>query len=78
MNSGDAGKTAEALKGLNESYSSAKGSLNPSLLDGNGNTATSGGFASQAEVTVAMSDPRYQKDPAYRAQVMAKLTRSNI
>jgi len=39
---------------------------------------TSEGFRSQAEVVRAMGDPRYENDPAYRADVYEKLERSNI
>ena len=35
-------------------------------------------FRSQAEVVEAMSDPRYDRDPAYRQDVFEKLGRSNI
>ena len=35
-------------------------------------------FRSQAEVVAAMSDPRYDKDPAYRQDVFAKLDRSDL
>lgn len=35
-------------------------------------------FRSQAEVVRAMSDPRYDNDPAYRQDVFNKLDRSNI
>ena len=35
-------------------------------------------FRSQAEVVQAMSDPRYDRDPAYRNDVFEKLSRSNI
>jgi len=33
-------------------------------------------FRSQAEVVAAMNDPRYDSDPAYRADIFAKLERS--
>ena len=36
------------------------------------------GFRSQAEVVRAMSDPRYDTDPAYRQDVYDKLERSNV
>lgn len=43
----------------------------------NANLAPAGGavipYASQAEMVAAMKDPRYGKDPAYRADVMAKV-----
>jgi hypothetical protein len=35
-------------------------------------------FRSQAEVVRAMSDPRYETDPAYRQDIYDKLERSNI
>jgi hypothetical protein len=35
-------------------------------------------FRSQAEVVEAMSDPRYDRDSAYRRDVMNKLKRSNV
>ena len=35
-------------------------------------------FTSQAEVVEAMSDPRYDRDPAFRQKVMKKLERSDI
>lgn len=50
----------------------------PSLLQGS--TATTGGerFGSLHQLTESMSDPRYEKDPAYRAQVAKTLQRSSI
>ena len=48
------------------------------LLTGSAPQATSQGFRSQAELIAAMSDPRYDKDPAYRADVADKLAVSNI
>lgn len=36
------------------------------------------GFRSQAELVRAMSDPRYDNDPAYRADVAAKLENSDL
>lgn len=36
------------------------------------------GFRSQAELVRAMSDPRYDSDPAYRADVAAKLEMSDL
>jgi hypothetical protein len=35
-------------------------------------------FRSQAELVRAMSDPRYDQDPAYRQEIMAKLDRSDL
>ena len=35
-------------------------------------------FRSQAELVQAMNDPKYDNDPAYRADIIAKLDRSDI
>ena len=35
-------------------------------------------FKSQAQVVAAMSDPRYDNDPAYRQDLIEKLDRSDI
>ena len=35
-------------------------------------------FRSQAELVRAMSDPRYDRDPAYRMEIMEKLERSGL
>jgi hypothetical protein len=65
-----------AIQGLNARYRSE---AEPSLLQGGTGTVSSGGrFESNAELTAAMSDPRYSKDPAYRQQVADKLARSSL
>ena len=35
-------------------------------------------FKSQAQLVEAMSDPRYENDPAYRAEVIEKLDNSDL
>ena len=47
-------------------------------LTGKPARSTTEGFRSQAELVRAMSDPRYDTDPAYRADVAATLEASNI
>lgn len=47
------------------------------MLTGNAAQSTDV-YRSQAEVVRAMSDPRYDSDPAYRQDVFDKLERSNI
>lgn len=65
-----------AIQGLNARYRSE---AEPSLLQGSTGAVSSGGrFESNAELTAAMSDPRYSKDPAYRQQVADKLARSSL
>lgn len=48
------------------------------LIQGKAPSNKSKGFKSQAEVVSAMQDPRYDRDPAYRQEVMAKLESSNV
>ena len=35
-------------------------------------------YRSQAELVAAMGDPRYESDPAYRADVVSKLEQSDL
>jgi hypothetical protein len=35
-------------------------------------------FRSQAELVAAMNDKRYDRDPAYRQDIIEKLDRSNL
>lgn len=60
-----------AVRGLRDRYQQANGS-DPKLLGGNRGTSETA-FQSRAEMTAAMKDPRYKKDPAYRAMVARKL-----
>jgi hypothetical protein len=62
----------QAVQGLNAKYAAANGS-EPKLLGGNPGGSNTAGFRSQAEMTAAMSDPRYEKDAAYRQDVINKL-----
>ena len=47
------------------------------MLTGKAPQNTKDVFRSQAELVQAMSDRRYDKDPAYRQDVIAKLERSD-
>ncbi|RVI12658.1 hypothetical protein CN206_10535, partial [Sinorhizobium meliloti] len=66
-----------AIKELRSKYEAANG-RDGSLLNGKAPSPTADAFGSWAEVTQAMSDPRYEKDPAYRAKIEAKIARSSI
>jgi hypothetical protein len=65
-----------AIEALAYRYQESNG-VEPDLVQGK-SPGTGGAFRSQAEVVQAMSDPRYDNDPAYRRDVMQKLERSNI
>ena len=55
------------------------GNTSAPLIQGStGTTGSSGAFRSLAEMTQAMKDPRYHKDPAYRQDIQNRLSNSNI
>ncbi|MDE3021857.1 MAG: capsid assembly protein [Pseudomonadota bacterium] len=64
-----------AIKGLEAKYVAANGRQPANFLTGGASTsgAGNGGFASTAQVTAAISDPRYRTDSAYRREVEAKI-----
>jgi hypothetical protein len=66
-----------AIQALNYRYQDSQG-YDGELLTGRAPTSGGEGFRSQAEVVRAMSDPRYDNDPAYRQDVFNKLERSNL
>ena len=65
-----------AVAGMKAEYDNAEG-YEGRMLTGKAARSTDG-FRSQAEVVQAMSDPRYDKDPAYRQDLYDKLERSNV
>lgn len=64
------------IQGLQARYARANG-REPKLLNGTPGT-NAAPFRSRAEIISAMSDPRYRKDEAYRADVTARLAISNL
>ena len=66
-----------AINGLKAQYENANG-YEGRMLTGKAPKTSNDGFRSQAEVVRAMSDPKYDKDPAYRQDILEKLDRSNI
>lgn len=78
VDSGDLDMVKLAVEGLQNRYRAVEGK-DPSLVQaGQSESSTGGSYGSWAEVTQAMSDPRYHSDPAYRQAVATKLERSNI
>ena len=65
-----------AVSGLRAEYEAQEG-YEGRMLTGK-SARTQDGFRSQAEVVQAMSDPRYERDEAYRQDVYDKLERSNV
>lgn len=62
----------EALKGK---YVAKTGS-NPKVIVGQATPAQPSGYESKAQMTSDMKDPRYAKDPAYRAAVERKIAKT--
>jgi len=77
MGRGDPNAIFFAVQALNNKYVDAVGN-DGNLLTGRGSGKESQGFRSQAELVQAMSDPRYDNDPAYRSDVIRKLENSDI
>lgn len=78
MDSGDAAAAMFAIQALKNAYRYANGQEGELLTGGSAPSDPANVFRSQAEVMQAMSDPRYDSDPAYRQDVFEKLDRSNV
>ena len=77
VNSADMDTVKLAVDGLRAKYQAANGT-EPSLIQGKATPVAEQGFESWAEVTAAMADPRYSKDPAYQEAVKQKLANSEL
>jgi len=74
---GDPDMIKLAVTGLQAAFQEANG-YEGRMLSGKPAQTKADVFRSQAEVVEAMSDPRYDRDPAYRQDVFAKLDRSDL
>jgi hypothetical protein len=77
MESGDPDAAYFAVQALASRYNDGVG-VEGKMLTGKPAKAQGDNFRSQAEVVRAMSDPRYESDPAYRQDIYDKLERSNL
>ena len=77
VNTGNVDMIKLAIAGLSSAFQEANG-YEGRMLTGKNAQTSADVFRSQAEVVAAMQDPRYDRDPAYRADVFAKLDRSNL
>lgn len=77
MDKGDPLACYFAVNALAFRYQEAQG-YDGEMLTGKAPGPQVQGFRSQAELVRAMSDPRYDSDPAYRADVAAKLENSDL
>ena len=76
INTGNVDAIQLGVQALKSKYEEANG-YEGRMLTGKA-AQTSDVFRSQAQLVAAMSDPRYDTDPAYRQDVVAKLERSDI
>ena len=77
MERGDSLAAFFAVRSLAYRWEDSKG-YDGKMLTGTAPKGDGSKFRSQAEVVQAMSDPRYERDPAYRSDIMKKLERSDI
>ncbi len=66
-----------AVKGLKSQYDAANG-VEGTMVQGKAAPDRGDVFRSQAELVAAMSDRRYDNDPAYRQDIIEKLDRSDL
>tara|TARA_R100001594_G_scaffold42474_1_gene74587 strand:+ start:2042 stop:2884 length:843 start_codon:yes stop_codon:yes gene_type:complete len=76
VNTGSVPAIQLAVNGLKAQYDNANG-YEGTMVTGKAPTNTKDVYRSQAELVAAMSDRRYDNDPAYRQDVIAKLERSD-
>ena len=77
IGSGNVGAIKLAVSGLKSQYENANG-YEGRMLTGKAPNTSRDVFRSQPELVEAMSDPRYDSDPAYRQDIIEKLDRSDL
>ena len=77
VNTGSVQAINLAVAGLKAQYDNANG-VEGRMVTGKAPTNSGDIYRSQAELVAAMNDPRYDRDPAYRQDVIEKLDRSNL
>ena len=77
IDSGNPAAIGIAFQGLQSQYNDSNG-YEGRMLQGKPAGSSGQVFRSQAELVAAMGDPRYDNDPAYRADVVAKLNQSDL
>ena len=77
MGRGDLASAFFAINSLAQRYNDRVG-YDGKMLTGTPAKSSGDTYRSQAEMVAAMSDPKYDKDPAYRRDVMEKVARSDM
>ena len=76
INTGSVDAIKLAVSGLKARFEDANG-REGTMVTGKAPVSQPQGYRSQAELVAAMNDKRYDNDPAYRQDVIAKLEQSN-
>jgi len=77
VNTGSVQAIQLAVSGLKAEYDNANG-VEGRMVTGKAPNNSGDVFRSQQELVAAMNDPRYDRDPAYRQDVIQKLDRSDL
>jgi len=75
--SGNSAAIQMMVDGLKAQYDSSNG-FEGQMLSGKAPTSSRDVFRSQQQVVEAIADPRYDRDPAYRNEILEKLERSDV
>ena len=78
MSKGDPNSIFFAVQALNSKYTDAVGKEGQLLTGRTSASSADNVYRSQSELVAAMSDKRYDTDPAYRSDVMRKLENSDL
>ena len=78
VDSGDVEQAKFAVQGLMTKAGATYNPNQPELFEGTSDVTSPDAYQSVSQVTDAMNDPRYDKDPAYRREVEQKIARSKV
>jgi hypothetical protein len=77
VDSGDVETAKFAVQGL-MNKANVKSTTQSELFEGTSDVVSADAYTSVSQVTDAMNDPRYEKDPSYRKEVENKISRSKV
>ena len=78
VDSGDVETAKFAVQGLMSKANVNYNPNQPDLFEGTSDVISADAFTSVSQITDAMNDPRYEKDPTFRKEVENKLSRSKV
>ena len=78
VDSGNIDQAKFAVQGLMTRAGMVNNPTQPELFQGTSDITPTDSYQSVSQVTDAMNDPRYEKDPSYRKKVTDKLGRSTV